>query len=174
LSVEANHFTNLELFPYAAGDEAGEIELLVEGNHTNARINSNPELANPTATRYPVRVVKIDECLGDIPRLRFVKIDVEGAEPMAIAGMSRLITDHKPILLFEFFPNFIRLTSQSDPEQFLDQIIAYGYRLHVIGATPLLSEVSAPSEVMFSLKESGHTLVDILALPANFEESTIA
>jgi FkbM family methyltransferase len=155
LSIEANHFANLQLFPYAAGDVAGEIELLVEGNHTNARIYSN---------------VKIDECLGDIPRLRFVKIDAEGSEPMVVAGMSKLITHHKPILLFEFFPDFIRLTGQCDPEQFLDQIIAYGYKLHVIGGTRLLTEVSAPSEVMLTLKDIGHTHVDILALPADSKD----
>ena len=49
LSVEANRLTNLELFAFAAGDAAGEIELLAEGNHTNARINSNPEFDSPTA-----------------------------------------------------------------------------------------------------------------------------
>lgn len=173
LSIEANHLTNLELFPYAAGDAAGEIELLVEGNHTNARLNTNPDFDSSTAKKYPVRIVKIDEYLGDIPRLRFVKIDAEGAEPMVVAGMSELITLHRPILLFEFFPDFIRMTSQSDPEQFLEQIIGCGYRLFVIGSAPILTEVPAPSQVMLIHKDSGNTHVDILALPAELKDSLI-
>ena len=106
LSIEANKITNLELFPDAAGSAAGEIEIMVEGDHTNARINSNPDHDSLTAKRFPVRVVKIDDCLRDIPRLRFVKIDVEGAEPMAVDGMSNLISRFMPALLFELLSRF--------------------------------------------------------------------
>lgn len=171
LGVAANQFTNFELFPNAAGDAAGEIELLAEGNHTNARINTNPDFDSPTAQRFPVKVVKIDECLRGIPRLRFVKIDAEGAEPMVVAGMSELITLHRPLLLFEFFPDFIRITSQSDPEQFLDQIFAHGYKLFVTGETPLLTEISDSAQVMRLHEESGNTHVDILAIPEELEDS---
>ncbi len=171
LSVEANQFTNLQLFPYAAGDAAGEIELLVEGNHTNARLNSNPEFASPRAERYPVRIVKIDDCLGHIPRLHFVKIDAEGAEPMVVSGMSDLITRHRPILLFEFFPDFISMTSQIDPQRFLGQITDFGYRLHVVGETRRLTEASTPSQIMLKQKDSGITHVDILAIPVELKGS---
>jgi hypothetical protein len=103
--------------------------------------------------------------------LRFVKIDVEGAEPMVVAGMSELIAQHKPILLFEFFPDFIRMTSQSDPERFLNQIFAHGYKIFVISETPLLTEISDSSHVMRLHEESGNTHVDILAIPEELEDS---
>ena len=67
---------------------------------------------------------------------------------MVVAGMSKLISQHKPILLFEFFPDFIRLTSQSEPEQFLDQITGYGYGMYVIGEPGLLTEAPDPAQVM--------------------------
>ena len=169
LSIEANNFTNLELFPDAAGNAAGTIEILVEGDNTNARINSNPDHDSLTAKRFTVRVVKIDDCLQDIPRLRFVKIDVEGAEPMVIDGMSNLISRFMPVLLFEFYPDFIRLTSQCDPQKFLDQIIEYGYKLRVIGQDGNISEVLRPSQVMRLPTDRGRTHVDVLALPEDFK-----
>ena len=92
---------------------------------------------------------------------------------MVMGGMSELIAHHRPILLFEFFPDFIRMTSQSDPERFLEQIIGYGYKLHVIGQAPLLTEVSAPSQVMLMHKDTGNTHVDILALPEELKDSPI-
>ena len=116
-----------------------------------------------------MRVVKIDDCLQDIPRLRFVKIDVEGAEPMVIDGMSNLISRFMPVLLFEFYPDFIRLTSQCDPQKFLDQIIEYGYKLRVIGQDGNISEVLRPSQVMRLPTDRGRTHVDVLALPEDFK-----
>jgi hypothetical protein len=142
---------------------------MVEGDHTNARINTNPDFDSLTAKKFPVRVVKIDDCLGDIPQLRFVKIDVEGAEPLTIAGMSQLITRFKPALLFEFYPDFIRMTSQVDPLQFLHEIIDYGYELHVVGQEPIISDALKPAQIMDIHIERGRTHVDILALSETFE-----
>jgi hypothetical protein len=90
---------------------------------------------------------------------------------MVVSGMSDLITRHRPILLFEFFPDFISMTSQIDPQRFLGQITDFGYRLHVVGETRRLTEASTPSQIMLKQKDSGITHVDILAIPVELKGS---
>ena len=63
------------------------------------------------------------------------------------------------------------MTSQCDPQQFLDKIIEYGYKLRVIGQDPVISEVLQPAQVMRFHTDLGRTLVDVLALPEDFKGS---
>jgi hypothetical protein len=79
-----------------------------------------------------IEAVPLDEVLGDLSRLDVVKMDIEGAEPRAWSGMSRLIARHRPILLFEYAPALIELTSRCDPPAFLEEIRAAGYDLYQV------------------------------------------
>jgi len=116
LSIKANNLTNLELFPDAAGNAEGKIEILVEGDQTNARINSNPDYDSQTAKRFPVRVVRIDDCLSDIPRLRFVKIDVEGQETAVLQGARQTLARWQPNIQVEIIPAAGHLPHYEQPE----------------------------------------------------------
>ncbi len=48
-----------------------------------------------------VRAAALDECLRDEPRIDVVKIDVEGAESLVLAGMGRILRQQRPRLLIE-------------------------------------------------------------------------
>lgn len=81
-------------------------------------------------------VVDLDSFLGDkISNLSFVKIDIEGAEYMALKGMEKMIQIHKPILLLEIQPTFLKgfNIDESDFKSYLTSDL--GYQLFVFNST---------------------------------------
>lgn len=80
-------------------------------------------------------VVDLDSFLGDkISNLSFVKIDIEGAEYMALKGMEKMIQTHKPILLLEIQPTFLKgfNIDESDFKSYLTSDL--GYQLFVFNS----------------------------------------
>jgi FkbM family methyltransferase len=83
-------------------------------------------------------VVALDEYLGDkIANLSFVKIDIEGAEYMALKGMEKMIEIHKPILLLEIQPTFLKgfNIEEADFRNYL--LTDLGYHLFVFNAVTI-------------------------------------
>jgi FkbM family methyltransferase len=62
--------------------------------------------------------------------VRLIKIDVEGAEPQAIAGAMELITRDRPILLLELFPQWLSAVSNITTLDFVNRLRGFGYRVH--------------------------------------------
>jgi FkbM family methyltransferase len=59
----------------------------------------------PRTARRPelsVPAVSLDDYFADGPALNMVKIDVEGAEPQVLAGMTRILKEVRPALFIEF------------------------------------------------------------------------
>jgi hypothetical protein len=48
-----------------------------------------------------VPMLALDTLLGDFPPPQFLKVDIEGAELLLLAGASRVLSDVKPIILIE-------------------------------------------------------------------------
>jgi FkbM family methyltransferase len=64
--------------------------------------------------------------------VRFIKLDVEGAEPLVVRGASRILKDDRPTLLSELHPVQLERASGTTAEAFLDQLRALHYRAHAI------------------------------------------
>jgi hypothetical protein len=61
---------------------------------------------------------------------RLVKMDIEGAEPLALAGMRRLIERNPSLVLIsEFNPSYLDPKAGAD---FLDQLVAWGFDVAII------------------------------------------
>jgi FkbM family methyltransferase len=60
------------------------------------------------ATSMPVeiRTVILDDFLDDKP-ISFIKMDIEGNEPLALRGMQRILTRKEIVLMFEYTPALI-------------------------------------------------------------------
>lgn len=113
-------------------------------------IGWNPELGNPGGTwtlpyaeledsfrdngasvqRAPV--VVLDDVIGDEP-VDVLKIDIEGAEPIAMRGARKLLQRQKPIILCELNPILLQNVSRTSPHAFISSIEAEGYVCHVLG-----------------------------------------
>jgi FkbM family methyltransferase len=167
MSVQANDFNNVELYPLAVADQPGTVELLLEGTHSNARLlNPAQETAPVHMIKHSVSTVTLDEVLAGECRIDLIKLDIEGAEPRAWQGMQRLLQQHRPVILTEFFPDFIRMTSAVEPEVYLEMIRQQGYDIFVLYGTGPEQARANNTAVMHAYKQSGGNHIDLLARPS--------
>jgi FkbM family methyltransferase len=124
-----NGFSNVEVLPHAASDARTVFSLTGGTSNTHVIGARAPEEGG-----YFVQSIVLDDALGDLARLDFVKMDIEGHEPQALAGFARLITRHRPVLLVEFNPRCLVDLQRQDPHAFLKQIFAFYPRVRVISA----------------------------------------
>jgi FkbM family methyltransferase len=166
LSMAENQFDNIRLYPYAVAEQAKMIEMLAEGTQSNARLAQADDIGRKGARKWPIEAVVLDDFLAGVPRIDLVKLDIEGAEPRAWRGMKELIQSHRPYVITEFFPDFIRRTSQIRPQSFLEMLQQDGYDLFVLAsAEELPAKANSISEIMAVYQESGWSHLDLFGCP---------
>ena len=83
-----------------------------------------------------VPVVALDDL--DIRRpVRFIKIDVEGAEPQVIRGARRILREDRPVMLSELHPTQLARSSGTTRDEFLAELSAIGYEARLLDGTPI-------------------------------------
>jgi FkbM family methyltransferase len=93
----------------------------------------------------------------DIRRpVRFIKMDVEGAEPLVVRGASRILSEDRPALLSELHPVQLERASGTTADAFLDQLRTLGYRAHLVEN----GSIGAPLD-----RAPGDALVSVAFLP---------
>ena len=100
--VAANGFQSvIDIHPVALSDRPGAVQLHTYANPASNHGQSTMFVLPGTETRsVSVETVRLDDYLPDIaPRL--IKLDIEGAEPMAISGMAETLRRHRPAIIVE-------------------------------------------------------------------------
>jgi FkbM family methyltransferase len=112
----------VECVAAAAADQPGEVLLAVTPGHPADHHLSDSGVTVPAVT--------LDELLADDPRrVSLIKIDVQGAEAMVLAGAERVIEKHRPAIFVEIdAPSLER--SGSSPERLVEALTRLGYRPH--------------------------------------------
>lgn len=128
-SILTNSFENLRVFPYAAGDKQELLQL--DFFHSNGYI-AETRVDVPKATSQFVQAMPLDSLLGGEDRIDLLKMDIEGYEPIALAGMQQSLERCRPVILTEFNPLLITSNGKSEPEAYLDALQAMGYAIHII------------------------------------------
>ncbi len=88
----------------AVSDHSGEVELFSGRGRSSAEWNIVGRDVEGKSSRASMKIqaVALDDFFSEEERLDFVKIDVEGAEGLALRGMQRLLHSKRPILAIEF------------------------------------------------------------------------
>ncbi len=160
-SLEVNGFTQVIVHPYAVADEERIVGF--QADESNGVINPH----TPATSPQQVRAVCLDTFLAEEPRLDLVKLDIEGAEGLALRGMQHLIQQHRPLIFSELNWNALRRVSRMEPEEYLDLLRAPGYDLFII---PRRGNVSAAPWSNAHILDYCHTSgerdhIDLLARP---------
>jgi FkbM family methyltransferase len=82
----------------------------------------------------PVQGITIDSL--KLPRIDFIKVDIEGMEMEALAGAAQSIADNKPVLLIE--------TIKVDATRLCEWLIARDYKVFHVGINALAVHASDP------------------------------
>jgi FkbM family methyltransferase len=102
--IEINKLQNIRVFPFAASDQAGEVQFVTE--RTGQMGHMATLSSENRASAVTVRAVRMDDLAGDggIDRIDLIKMDVEGAELKALTGMTGLIGRCHPTIICEWHP----------------------------------------------------------------------
>ena len=130
-TVRGNNLTQVRTFRIAAGDSTRTVSLfLTAGNKADSRIYDDTGQRQKILTP----MVDLDRLLADneITKVDVIKIDIQGAEALALRGMSRTLADNPHIVIFtEFWPWGIEQTGLS-PVDFLRRLQEAGFSFKTI------------------------------------------
>lgn len=102
----------------AASDAYGELSMALDDNVGASHVADSGSV---TVNAVPLDILAKHHLAPD-----YIKVDVEGFESKALAGMELLLTHHRPKLLVEFNDGALRRNG-SNPEALKKQIHNYGY-----------------------------------------------
>jgi FkbM family methyltransferase len=141
-NIELNDYSQVTPNQKAVANEPGTVKLYIchydTGHHTINQYGGI-ESYNLTKQEAPkdyveVEKVALDDYLKDkVDHVDFIKMDVEGAEVLALRGMDKIIRGNKDIkMLVEFFPLLIKEMGDS-PEELIKKLLDdYGFSMYVI------------------------------------------
>jgi FkbM family methyltransferase len=98
-NIEANHLTNVTVVNKALGESSGLVTMYSDGHSSSASL-MQVNAFQPSGQTEMVRGDDIVEELK-LPRIDWIKIDIEGAETIALRGLRHTIARFKPRILFE-------------------------------------------------------------------------
>lgn len=95
-----------------------------------------------------IRAAALDALLGQGARADFIKMDVQGAEFMALEGMESTIRNSPSLkMLCEFSPSLLR-TAGAKPEALLERLAWHGFRLRYLDEKSFSLKEAAPGELL--------------------------
>ena len=104
LKENAHGFPNITCVNLVCSDVAGQLRLSVAGSPGLHHITADSDDRS-----IEVATVRLDDWIFDtamLARLDVLKVDVEGHEPEVFRGCGKAIRKHRPIVLFEYLPEF--------------------------------------------------------------------
>ncbi len=127
-NVGINNFKWVDTRQQALADHAGELEMTVfPAQHAGLSSFASPA-GIPAGRKHIVQVVTLDSAIGQNEQPSLVKLDLEGAELLALRGSMQLIARSKPHFLIEVDPeNLKRMNAR--PAEILQLLVGCGYTL---------------------------------------------
>jgi FkbM family methyltransferase len=136
-SVSANGFDDWVVVERAAlGESGGNVDLVL------ARASRSPGSAFVAPAGYvtgrreqaiSVPAIALDSYALHRP-IAFIKLDVEGSEPLVIAGAKRVLAEDRPTILSELDGYNLQRVAGISPKAYIERLAARGYRCRVLGA----------------------------------------
>lgn len=162
-SKASNGFESIKIFQGAATKEWGL--LFLNTSHSNGVVSPATGRLGELMSRETVMGMKLDDLLVSCERLDVIKIDVEGAEYLALSGAIAAIEKHRPIVFSEFSPPAMPQISGAQPEEYLDLFLERGYSISILGKDGKVSCGSNKSMIMDLFHASGTDHIDFVAVP---------
>jgi FkbM family methyltransferase len=155
---------NFTLNNFALGESDGVVTLHLpdaDDGQASMRTHTGGSWRNPAAVnRHDCRVTTLDNYAAKIPRLDFVKCDVEGAELLVIKGARGTLDRLSPILFLETNPDWTKAFGYT-PDDLVNLLRAHGYDtfFHACDKlAPLANEGFLGSSNLLCAKSTTHAM----------------
>lgn len=149
LSIQINGFEDrIVAHNVAISDRDGSIPMFY--NPTKV-VNYGAQIAvgqegPPGARLIDVPTGRLCDFIQD-PTIHVLKIDVEGAEPLAIGGSLEWLEKRHPIILSEINVKQLESVSRQTPADYINLLSSIGYKGHILGNDGSLGPVVDPQEI---------------------------
>lgn len=129
--LKSKYTKRAHIYSYALSDQ--------EGSTTFQYVKSNPaysgikrrkyDRANEEVVEITVDQTRLDEMIPSDIRIDLIKIDVEGGEYLVLSGAHRILSQDKPLLIFEHGKGGSDHYAVT-PEMMYDLLINYEYQIY--------------------------------------------
>lgn len=175
-NIALNNYSQTMAWQKAVSNQPGHVKLFLcpydTGHHTIQQFEGirsyNPQLAGQKEEFVEVEMVRLDDLFSSkLKPVNIIKMDVEGAELLALEGMEGIIKSNENLVMFlEFFPLLIKKMGHS-PEAFLKKLFAeFGFTIFIVADDYSMESkhlekkflaVTTPQDVMnFCKNENDH------------------
>jgi FkbM family methyltransferase len=146
-NVALNGCRNVRIEPCAVTDADGEVALFLHRKDVNSGMASLLGSAGGGVETRAVPGCSIDSYRRQrgLGRVHLVKMDIQGGEGKALDGMTRMLRDDAPALLWELNPDVLGRSGDS-PRRLLGLLEAAGYRSFLLGERTLSPLTPAGAE----------------------------
>lgn len=163
-SAQENGFDNLEVFLCGASDRSGTVALARSFSTASiARFAADEEVDTEIAMVFPLdRLIPVDASVD------IIKIDIDGAEYLAMKGASDILRRSRPLIFTELAPRFLEAISGVGPREYLQLFTSMGYDMHVLpvsGAPGTIDCGTSFERIMQHLDNKTGTHIDLLLVP---------
>jgi FkbM family methyltransferase len=127
-NVRLNGYTNVDLYPYAVSDVESESVLFQPERGCDLASLRPHDERSETGQEHVVTTVRLDRIVpADLAaRIRLIKIDVEGADLLALRGLEGILRQPRgPAVICEINDGFLRQMGGSEEE-----LLEYMFALH--------------------------------------------
>lgn len=142
-NVTTNKYEHIECFEAAISDATGQLELyLSEDNQADHRLY----FSNEGRASVKVDSLALGMWKPEVP-IAFIKMDIQGAERRAFAGMAERIKRDKPSMVIEFWPYGIEKAGDQ-PEAVLEFLEENNYVLYQVDEDTETLDIACNSELV--------------------------
>lgn len=134
-NIEINDFRHVQVIPKAVSDAAATLTIY-EGPDGHKGISSLRPLES-ASNKLTIEAIALDDIAAALGKVDCIKIDVEGAEMLALLGMEKLVARDRPHFIIEFTDAYLKSFGHT-VSQMAEWLLARGYRLYRIEDEGLL------------------------------------
>ena len=160
-SRRINKFDQLKIIQAAAS--MNEDIMVLRNEYSNGTCAVLPEGEGDLFASETVGCLRVDKLVNK--KVDFIKIDVEGAELLAVQGCMDLIDQYKPTVIFEFSPpRIVDIAGKVSWKKLLNIFFDRHYDLSVIGPEGQLTPCQTTEEAFNAFEQRGVDHIDLIAI----------
>lgn len=99
MNLEANNVDNVEVFEFGLSDKSQQLEIQIGGSSASLHNPGNI----PSGTNELIKLTTLDDFMEEhrLQKIDFIKVDIDGHEPLFFKGAWKTLDKYDPIILLE-------------------------------------------------------------------------